>query len=140
VALANLLAEIELQGGYEGVGPEPVVSLEQFFDGNIDLGSIGGNLGDHPGMDTFFRVLREIRDRPDVYDVLVGITEVEDDELSWPYSDHVYVITTATVDAVANWAKPLEADQPGEGWWNGAPPRWPIQVPEDAHIVTLWWD
>ena len=139
MSLANLRAEIELQGGYEGVGPEPVVSLEQFFDDNVDLGSIGCNLPAHPGLGTFFRILRDIRDRRDVYDVLVGISEVpEDDE--WPFSDHVYVITTADVDDVARWAAPLGADPPSEGWWNGGPPRWPIQVPVDARVVTLWWD
>jgi hypothetical protein len=52
----------------------------------------------------------------------------------------VYVITTATPAEVAEWAKPLDVDEPGEGWWNGRPPRWPIQVPEGANVVTLWWD
>jgi hypothetical protein len=139
VTLANLLAEIELQGGYEGVGPEPVVGLEQFFDGNVDLGSIGGNLDDHPGVERFSAVLRAIRDRPDVYDVLVGISEVLENG-EWPLSDHVYVITTATPAEVSEWAESLCADKPGEGWWNGAPPRWPIPIPPDARVVTLWWD
>ena len=139
MSLANLLAEIELQGGYEGVGPEPVVSLEQFFEDNVDLGSIGGNLSPHPGIATFYRVLREIRDRPDVDDVLVGISEVMENG-EWPFANHVYVITTASPADVAKWAAPLDSDEPGDGWWNGAPPRWPIQVPGDAHIVTLWWD
>jgi hypothetical protein len=139
MSLANLLAEIELQGGYEGVGPEPVVSLEQFFEDNVDLGSIGGNLDPHPGIATFYRVLRDIRDRPEVDDVLVGISEVVENR-EWPFANHVYVITTATPAEVAKWAAPLDCDAPGDGWWNGAPPRWPIQVPRDAHIVTLWWD
>jgi hypothetical protein len=139
MVLANLLAEIELQGGYEGVGPEPVVSLEQFFEGNNDLGSIGANLAQHPGMETFFRVLREIRERPEVHDVLVGICGVEGDGV-WPCSDHVYVITTASPAEVAKWAELLYSDRPGTGWWNGAPPRWPIQLAPDAHVVTLWWD
>jgi hypothetical protein len=139
MSLANLLAEIELQGGYEGVGPEPVVSLEQFFADNVDLGSIGCNLNPHPGIATFYRVLRGIRDRPEVDDVLVGITQVPENG-EWPVADHVYVITTASPAEVAAWAAPLNCDKPGEGWWNGGPPRWPIQVPRDAHIVTLWWD
>ena len=139
MSLANLLAEIELQGGYEGVGPEPVVSLEQFFNDNVDLGSIGGNLNPHPGIATFYAVLRAIRERPDVDDVLVGISEVFENG-DWPSSSHVYVITTAAPAEVAEWAKPLAADEPGEGWWNGRPPRWPIQVPEGANVVTLWWD
>jgi hypothetical protein len=139
VTLANVLAEIELQGGYEGVGPEPVVSIEQFFDGNVDLGSIGCNLDDHPGLERFAAVLRAIRGRPDVYDVLVGISEVLTSG-EWPCSDHVYVITRAHPEAVSEWAESLCADKPGEGWWNGAPPRWPVPVPPDARVVTLWWD
>jgi hypothetical protein len=139
VTLANLLAEIELQGGYEGVGPEPVVSLEQFFDGNVDLGSIGCNLDDHPGIERFASVLHAIRDRPDVYDVLVGISEVLANG-EWPLSNHVYVVTTAGPEAVCEWAASLGAEQPGQGWWNGAPPRWPIRVPAAARVVTLWWD
>jgi hypothetical protein len=139
MGLANLLAEIELQGGYEGVGSEPVVSLEQFFEDNVDLGSIGAGLDPHPGIATFYAVLRAIRDRPEVDDVLVGISAVVETG-GWPSSSHVYVITTASPAEVAGWAAPLHRGEPREGWWNGGPPRWPIQVPDDAHIVTFWWD
>lgn len=75
--LAELFAEIERQGGYDqGFGPEPVVDLELFFDGNHDPGSIGCNLADHPEPAHFYTVLQSIRDRPDVHSVWVGISEV----------------------------------------------------------------
>ena len=49
----------------------PVVTLEDFFEGNQDEASIGCNLVDHPGVDRFYETLRGIRDRADVQDVLV---------------------------------------------------------------------
>ena len=60
--LADLLAEIEAQGwSDDGSGPDPVVSLELFFEGNDDLASIGCNLIDHPGPADFYATLRAIR-------------------------------------------------------------------------------
>ncbi len=59
--LAELLTEIERQGGYaDGGGPEPVVSLELFFEDNDDVASIGANLTEHPGPAEFYSVLRPI--------------------------------------------------------------------------------
>ncbi|GAA3198671.1 hypothetical protein ACFO1B_02200 [Dactylosporangium siamense] len=138
--LAALLAEIDRQGGYDaGVGPEPVVGLELFFDGNDAYGSIGCNLIEHPGPATFYRVLRAVRDRPDVHGVWVGISELTFPD-EWPFSDHVYVVTTASAEAVAAWAASLSPDEPGYGWWGSGPPLRPIEVPAGAHVVTLWWD
>lgn len=138
--LAELHGEISRQGGYEdGAGAEPVVSLELFFDGNEDPGSIGCNLSDHPGPDGFYRVLSAIRDRPDVYGVWVGISEVMDPD-EWPFSDHIYFVTTASPAEVRSWAVELSPEEPGDDWWNGVPPLQPIEVPPQARLVTLWWD
>jgi len=138
--LAELIAEIGRQGGYaHGAGPEPVVGLELFFEGNDDLGSIGCNLPDHPGTARFYAVLRSIRDRPEVHGVWVGVSEVMAPD-EWPFSSHVYVVTTASPHEVARWAASLQPDGPGDDWWNGEPPLLPITIPPDAHLVTLWWD
>ena len=94
--LEELHAEISRQGGYDhGAGPEPVVSLELFFDGNEDPASIGCNLSDHPGPARFYEVLSTIRDRPEVHSVWVGVSDVIEPD-DWPFSDHVYVVTTAS--------------------------------------------
>src|SRR2546429_9676710 len=85
-----------------GSGPEPVISLELFFDGNDDLGSIGCNLSDHPGPARFYGVLGAIRDRPEVYSVWVGISEVMAPD-EWPFSNHVYVVTTVSAAEVMSW-------------------------------------
>ena len=49
----------------------PVVPLEAFFDGNDELGSIGCNLGDHPGVHAFF----ETRTRDGSGSHLVGLSK-----------------------------------------------------------------
>lgn len=139
--LPDLLAEIERQGGYQAAGgPEPVVSLENFFDGNDDAGSIGCNLTGHPGPHRFFAVLRDVRERPEVQDVRVGISEVMADG-EWPFSDHVYVVTSASADDVLRWTSAL-APEPdvASGWWNDVPPAKPFVVPQGMHVLTLWWD
>src|SRR4051812_20945450 len=43
-----------------------IVSIERFFDGNEDSGSIGCNLTDHPGIDSFRDALTGLLRRPDV--------------------------------------------------------------------------
>ena len=67
--------------------PLPVVGLEDFFDGNDDDGSIGCNLleNEHPGPEGFYTVLKAIRSRPEVQDILVEVYEVEDGQ--WPFSE-----------------------------------------------------
>lgn len=137
--LADLLSEIDRQGGCGGDEPEPAVSLELFFDGNDDHGSIGCNIAEHPGPARFSAVLRDIRDRHDVQGVWVGISEVTGGD-EWPFSDHVYVVTTASATDVAVWAAELQPDDPGTDWWTGGPPARPIAVPPGSRLVTLWWD
>ena len=47
-ALINKIKSIALP---ETTDKTPVVSIEEFFEGNDDLGSIGCNLYEHPGTD-----------------------------------------------------------------------------------------
>jgi len=46
-----------------------------FFHGNDDLGSISCDLTDHPGTARFYAVLRDVRGRPEVHDVRIGISK-----------------------------------------------------------------
>jgi hypothetical protein len=63
----------------------PVLTVDEFFEGNDDLGSIGCNLSPAPPLEVFRRVLLGIAARPDVQSVLVRVTEDMGDE--WPFSD-----------------------------------------------------
>jgi hypothetical protein len=96
--LERLNERIEQLGGPNA---HPVVSLDLFFDENDDPASIGPNLDPHPGVRTFERVLKEIRDRPEVSDVVVQIDEVIEGE--WPYAPAAYVISTASPQQVHEW-------------------------------------
>lgn len=145
MALADLLAAIDRQGGVGGT--RPAIPLDLFFEGNDDEGSIGCNLGNHPGVATFHQVLTTIRDKPNVHDVLVGITEVMSSS-EWPFSDHVYVITTALPSEVMAWAGELNPDPKGSDeqadenvdWWLDEVRPQLDQIPDGARVVLLFWD
>lgn len=116
----------------------PLVSLELFFTGNDDVGSIGCNLPDHPGVERFRDVLFAIRARPEVGDVLVAISdEMDGDE--WPFSDTVIVVTSASKDDVRAWTAELAPDDVLEA------DQFPVlhlvaPIPPGMRYVVVWWD
>jgi hypothetical protein len=149
VKLQALLGRIDELGGQDAY---PVVPLDLFFDGNDDEASFAPNLEPHPGIDRFRSVLRSIRERPDVSDLLVQIDEVLSPD-EWPYASAVYVITSAPASDVREWAAELEPDEdpsPGHadsyGWLSYAgrdrstPPPGAPQIPDRHRVVTLFWD
>ena len=118
---------------------EIVVSLDDFFTGNSDPGSIGVNLGpDQRAIAEFHRVLRDIREKQNVQDVLVRIYEY-DDPASWPYTDTVYIITSAPLTTVQEWVKPLLPDEVYAEWMYGKPPAAP-EVQSGMTPYSVWWD
>jgi hypothetical protein len=117
----------------------PVVSLEDFFTGNNDLGSIGCNLLVHPGMATFYRILQEVRNCSEVQDVLIGITDLEDTEGVWPFSDSVYILTRVPARKVARWLRRLHPDEVADAPAASPPERLPDLLPDHA-VLLAWWD
>ena len=116
-----------------------VVSLEDFFVGNNDRGSIGCNLGKkQPEISEFYNSLREIRSKPGVQDVLVRICEY-DNPSAWPYTDTVYIITSTMFEEVQQWVAPLKPDEVYAGWMYGAPPKSPPLAP-GMKAYSVWWD
>lgn len=117
---------------------EVAVSLPLFFEGNTDLGSIGYNLGDdQPSMEAFHQILQEIRARPDVVDVLVRVIGV--DEGQWPYTDAVYILSSAPLADVSRWVAPLHPSEVTNGWLYGRPPA--VADPQSPFVpYTVWWD
>ncbi len=134
----KLIAKIETQGPPSGTH-EIVVSLEDFFTGNNDPGSIGCNLGEkQPPISEFFRVLRTIRSKPNVQDVLVRIYDYND-PTSWPYTDTVYIISSATSKEIEEWVAPLMPDEVHGAWMYGKPAAAP--EPKAGMIsYSVWWD
>jgi hypothetical protein len=137
----RILIEKTKQQGLPRTGhPLPIVSLEEFFTGNDDEGSIGCNLIDHPGTPAFYDTLRAIRARPDVQDVLIEIYEVEeDDESMWPFSEGVYILTSALRAEIEAWMAPLQSDEIAEGYPFGVPAAAPPLAP-GMRVYAAWWD
>jgi hypothetical protein len=134
----KLLAKIVAQNP-PGELREIVVSLEDFFAGNDDRGSIGCNLGEQqPPIVEFYRQLREIRSKPNVQDVLVRIYDY-DDPTSWPYTDTVYIISSAPLEEVKKWASSLLPDEVHAEWMYGKPPAAP-EVKPGMTPYSVWWD
>jgi hypothetical protein len=119
--------------------PCPILSLEDFFEGNNDLGSIGCNLTPHPGIKIFYSVLKQIRERSNVQTVLIEISQGEYQYSDWVFSESLYVITSASKQEVEDWLKPLQPDEVGEGWSAGKPSAAP-EVKEGMKIYWAWWD
>jgi hypothetical protein len=118
--------------------PDPIVSLEEFFNGNEDLGSIGCNLTKHPGMGGFYADLKAIRARANVQDVFVAIHEL-DEETVWPFSECVYILTSARNEEVAKWMEKLQPIEISEGWLYQRPANAP-KLKDGMRVVSCWWD
>jgi len=153
IALAkrNKLIEKIIAQYDSGAGDEvlPVVPLDEFFDGNWDEHCLAPNKVDYgrPPLQECYRILREIRDRPDVQGVLVAIHETpyadepEDFDI-WPDSDTVYVLTSCKRDEVAAWVEPLKVDDIGDNWScnTGKKPPAAPDVQPGMKVHALWWD
>ena len=118
------------------------MGLEDFFTENGDYGSIGCNLSAHPGPLAFFKTFKEIRDRAAVQDVFVEINEMvgdEEDPQTWPFSDRVYILTSARLEDVKEWVAKMQPDEVDEGWGNGVPANAPT-LRNGVKVYGIWWD
>ena len=134
-ALAELVARMLDSAPGNAV---PVISIESFFDGNRDEGSIGCNLRPHPGVTRFHDVLLRIRSLPTVQDVLVGIHDASDPG-SWPYAETVYVLTTSPTQEIADLAVELQPSEVVDNELFNVIIGLPAPRP-GMRTVLLWWD
>jgi hypothetical protein len=134
----KLVAKIEQQTVSRG-SIEIVVALEDFFNGNDDLGSIGCNLGsEQPPVTEFYGVLKNVRSRPEVQDVLVRICDYSD-PTSWPFSDTIYIIAHTDLATVREWVAPLLPDEVYAEWMYGKPHAAPA-LDSAMTPYSAWWD
>lgn len=134
------LEELIYRQGYPDAKTAPVVSIEEFFEGNTDEGSIGCNLIEHPGLETFYKVLLKIREQENVQDVLIEIMEIEDDEDYWAFSERLYILTSAEQKNFENWVNILEPSEiDDDGYAFGKPPLAPA-LKKDYKVYSVWWD
>lgn len=138
---AKLLKRISQHGDInDPATPKPLVTLEEFFEGNNDFASIGYNLADAPAPHEFFAMLKQIRARPGVTDFRVEVKDLEDPE-GWPATDTVWIITTASREEVRNWIP--ERIKPDDILADIGPAtgkKEALTVPPGSHTWGLWWD
>jgi len=119
--------------------PEPqIVSVERFFDGNDDPGSIGCNLIEHPGVDTFRDVLTGLLRRRDVQAVYAQISELDPGEGCWPFADTVLVVGAIPADELRSAVSTLEPDEVAGAEDFGVSPS--IAERHGSTVLAAWWD
>lgn len=117
--------------------PRPLLSVDEFFEGNSVVGSIGCNLDGEPSPGAFYALFRAITERPDVKDIRVQITAF--DEPDWPFSDTVYIMTSASPEEVATWfPEELRPDETWEGFVDQL--YEPYSAPDGTRPIACWWD
>jgi len=120
--------------------PHPLVSLEDFFEGNDDFGSIGCNFyPEQPAPAEFYAFFLDIRSKPSVADVRVEVTQ-HDDPGEWPFSDTIWIVTSESTQVVAAWlGERFAADEIFAGLHSDRPYE-PIPIPDGMSAVGVWWD
>jgi len=137
--LERITERVHLPGDpNDPASPRPLLSISEFFEGNEYPGSIGCNLLDEPSPAQFKALFEEFAGRPEVKDIRVQITAF--DEPEWPFTDTVYVLTSAPPEAVQSWfPSELAPDEVWEGFIEGQAYE-PYCVPEGCKVIACWWD
>ena len=113
-----------------------LVTVEEFFGGNEDLGSLGCNLTEHPGLNHFRRVLESISNRSDVDEIWLQIYDCEEGD--WPFSENVLVFGNISDSEVQQLAESLQPSEVSEMTMEWKPSR--AQNLAGRRYVNLWWD
>lgn len=136
LALMEKIKAIGLAGDSE---QEAVVTVEDFFDGNDDLSSLGSNLSPHPGLDRFRDLLLDVRSRSEVAELVIAIWDMDDrPNGDWPHADKVYLATSADEATVAEWFAPLEPDDIWEVQADTLRPQPELEA--GYRLLAVWWD
>ena len=97
----------------------------------------------HPGPQGFYKVLKAVRERADVQDVLVEIDDLDGadsaDSTEWPFSEVVYILTQACQEDVEAWVAVLFPDAIQEGYFGDKPSQAPELLP-GYQVYAVWWD
>jgi hypothetical protein len=115
-----------------------IVSIERFFDGNEDPGSIGCNLTEHPGIDLFRDTLTGLLRRPDVQAVYAQIAELDPGQGSWPFTDTLFIAGTLPVEVLRQLLSSLQPDEVSVCESSQIPAV--IRANHDAPVLSVWWD
>jgi hypothetical protein len=140
-ALEGLIKRINRNGNIsDRTTPRPLITLEEFFNGNNDYASIGYNFHPkQPSPQEFYALLLSIRKKPEVHNVLVQISDQEGPE-NWPFTELIWIITSAESKQVEKWlGKKFHADN----LLNGFPESIKVEklkIPDNMNAIGVWWD
>ncbi|MBD3676891.1 MAG: hypothetical protein HUJ27_00630 [Rhodobacteraceae bacterium] len=130
--LSRLGADFQSQGYTQG--PMPLVTLEEFFEGNRDGSSFQGG-----PLSAAHRGLMKLREHEDIADIRMGITQWEGPS-TWPLAEYIYLVTSADPADVGSWLK-------SSGIWvdelatsGEHRPREELTVPPGHQVVWAWID
>jgi len=118
----------------------PILTIDEFFDGNDAIGSIGPNLIPTPEPSVFYTELKNIRKKEEVAGVYVEIYSYDKGYEDWPFADKVWIITTAEPKEVLTWYK--NEIKPDEAWLGKKEElsHENIEIPPGYNLVVTWWD
>jgi hypothetical protein len=118
--------------------PRPLLTLEEFFEGNNVDGSIWCNCVPPVSPIEAYGILKQIRSRPDVADVRVEISMFDDPR--WPFSEVIYIVTSASPEQVKTWfPKAVAPDETEAGLRQGYNYEL-LVIPEGMLPILCWWD
>jgi hypothetical protein len=136
---AQLVEKIKAIQPEIGRGPGPVVSLQEFFEGNDDIGSIGCNLNASPGPQCFYAVFKAVEERADVQGIFVEIRDLMDDGASWPFADTVFILGKIPQSELKRLLADLQPDEVGPFPAETIPRNLPALQP-GMMVLGAWWD
>ncbi|AWM79558.1 hypothetical protein DKL61_03890 [Gammaproteobacteria bacterium ESL0073] len=128
----------------ENDGELPLVTLDDFFQGNSDEGSLGTGMRTEEDLpiEEIYKKLKQIEKLPNVCTVLVDLHDdwemsLDNSEI-WPASESIYIYTMASIKVVRQWiiGLPCEAY---DGWIDSMPLSAP-SVPPGYFVYTLRWN
>jgi len=132
---AEILEKIT-QAGFPG--KEVAVTVDEFFNGNEDDGSIGANLyPEQPSLQFFWDTFNTMLASAKVENIFIRIADAEDTD--WFYTDTAYVVGDVTFEEVTEMVKELHPSEIYNEWMYGQPVNL-SGINPGKKVYSLWWD
>ena len=121
-----------------------LLTIDEFFDGNNDEGSIAPNLETKRPMTEYYKILKELADNPKTIDAFAELKDVmiyDNGQLNdneWFYSDVIYFVGDLTKEEIKEATKTLQPDvveYDTENRIKGLSDKY-----KDKKVVYVWWD
>jgi hypothetical protein len=117
---------------------EVALTLDEFFIGNNDTGSIGVNLYPaQPSPTTFYETFKQLIQTGQVESVYIRIADVDDTE--WFFTDTVFIVGQITLDQLRQGVAYLHPTEIYNNWMYGLPANLSDNF-SNKQVYSLWWD